>query len=171
MADYQVIPDGPTAFGVKVTFPSGHGSTERGFRTEADAQAWIETQRRERQPAFHRLIDQPDGNQGSPPPRDPVQLGKLMVDILSGQVVDAVECEGCGGGRTSKAWWLFWRSGASASTISGPSKANCGRRRRRVVESGPHPERVREPDGRTRLEETLTSTYRSCVTRVYRAVA
>jgi hypothetical protein len=26
-----------------------------------------------------------------PRPRDPVQLGKLMVDILSGQVVDAVE--------------------------------------------------------------------------------
>jgi hypothetical protein len=26
-----------------------------------------------------------------PSPRDPIQLGKLMVDILSGQVVDAVE--------------------------------------------------------------------------------
>jgi hypothetical protein len=26
-----------------------------------------------------------------PRPRDPVQLGKLMVDILSGQAVDAVE--------------------------------------------------------------------------------
>jgi hypothetical protein len=26
-----------------------------------------------------------------PRPRDPIQLGKLMVDILSGQVVDAVE--------------------------------------------------------------------------------
>jgi hypothetical protein len=45
MADYQVIPDGPAAFAVKVTFPSGRGRTERGFRTEADAQAWIVTQR------------------------------------------------------------------------------------------------------------------------------
>ena len=26
-----------------------------------------------------------------PRPRDPVQLGKLIVDILSGQVMDAVE--------------------------------------------------------------------------------
>ena len=45
MADYQIIPYGSTAFAVKVTFPSGHARTERGFLTEADAKAWIEGER------------------------------------------------------------------------------------------------------------------------------
>ena len=29
MADYQVIPDGPNAFAVKVTFPSNHAIAEQ----------------------------------------------------------------------------------------------------------------------------------------------
>jgi hypothetical protein len=63
MADYQVIPDGPPAFAVKVTFPNGHGSTERGFRTEADASG-LQPSASERPPA-PRSIDQPDGNQAA----------------------------------------------------------------------------------------------------------
>jgi hypothetical protein len=45
MTEYQIIPDDPTRFAVKITFASGHSRIERGFRTEADAKAWLETQR------------------------------------------------------------------------------------------------------------------------------
>jgi hypothetical protein len=46
MSDYQIIPDNdPARFAVKITFASGHSRIQRGFRTEADAKGWLESER------------------------------------------------------------------------------------------------------------------------------
>jgi hypothetical protein len=45
MTDYQIIPDDSGRFAVKITFASGHSRVERGFRTEPDAKAWLESER------------------------------------------------------------------------------------------------------------------------------
>jgi hypothetical protein len=45
MTDYQIIPDDPDRFAVKITFASGHSRVEKGFRTESDAKAWLESVR------------------------------------------------------------------------------------------------------------------------------
>ena len=45
MTDYQIIPDDPGRFAVKITFASGHSRIQHGFRTESDAKAWLESER------------------------------------------------------------------------------------------------------------------------------
>ena len=47
MSDYRIIPDNdPARFAVKITFASGHSRIQRGFRTEADAKGWLESERK-----------------------------------------------------------------------------------------------------------------------------
>jgi hypothetical protein len=42
---FQIIPDGPKAFAVEITFHSGRTEIRRGFRTKADAESWMEKER------------------------------------------------------------------------------------------------------------------------------
>jgi hypothetical protein len=45
---------GLTTVAVKITFPTGHARSERGFRTTAEAQTWIDTER-EREATARRI--------------------------------------------------------------------------------------------------------------------
>ena len=59
-----------------------------------------------------------------PRPRDPVQLGKLMVDIATGQVVDAVD-----DGKDAAAAELGRKGGAArARTLTGKQRAEAARK-------------------------------------------
>ena len=52
-----------------------------------------------------------------PRPRDPIQLGKLMVDIATGQVVDSVE-----DGRDPAAAALGRKGGAARASLLTPER-------------------------------------------------
>jgi hypothetical protein len=41
MVDYQIIPDGPSAFKVEITFPSGYIQVVGRFQSEAAARVWM----------------------------------------------------------------------------------------------------------------------------------
>ena len=45
MEDYEVVPDGPTAFAVKVIYHSGRFELRRGFEIRPDADAWANNER------------------------------------------------------------------------------------------------------------------------------
>jgi hypothetical protein len=68
MTDYQIIPDDSGRFAVKITFASGHSRVERGFRTEPDAKAWLESEREKRPLARPNAIGRPNGYQAPPSP-------------------------------------------------------------------------------------------------------
>jgi hypothetical protein len=69
MAEYQVILDGLSSFGMEVTAPDGFQSV-RGFPTEAAALLWIAEQTaRNVKPAFLRLAWVPAAISASRRPR------------------------------------------------------------------------------------------------------
>jgi hypothetical protein len=46
MESYDIVPDGPNAFAVKIVFYSGRTELRRGFQTRQVAELWIEGERR-----------------------------------------------------------------------------------------------------------------------------
>lgn len=46
MPEFRIVPDGPLSFAVQVLFPSARVEAVRGFRTEAEAAAWIIAQQK-----------------------------------------------------------------------------------------------------------------------------
>jgi hypothetical protein len=45
MERYDIVPDGPNAFAVKIVFHSGRTEYKRGFQTRAVAEVWVEADR------------------------------------------------------------------------------------------------------------------------------
>ena len=45
MERYDIVPDGPNAFAVKIVFHSGRTEFKRGFQTRAVAELWVEGDR------------------------------------------------------------------------------------------------------------------------------
>ena len=73
----------------EVRVGDANGRVLATFSNKMAADKFAEKQRAMDESAANPLTD---GNPATPPPRDPIALAKLIGDIATGQVVDAVAC-------------------------------------------------------------------------------
>ena len=95
MDTYKIDPHAHGWFQVTVTAPDGKSWVRHPFASEWAAKKWVDKRQRNQGKPPRSLSFPGQGRlmatKRIPRPRDPIQLGKLIVDIATGQVVDTVE--------------------------------------------------------------------------------